>query len=222
MAATDLATTPRQVPVVPIAEAKDRSELRLRIVDAALAEIAAVGVSRMTMEAVAARAGISRATLYRAFPGGRDPIVAAVVEVEVARHFTLLAAELSVAEDLRGVLVAAISRATAAVGEHQALARVLEVEPELVTTKLEFAAMDALLQQASQVASPFLMRWLSPEDAERAAEIAVRIVVSYLLDPSPSRNLADEAQAAELVDRFVLPGLRALAAVDVATVNVKP
>lgn len=222
MIATDLARPPRGGSVAAIARGSDdRAELRMRIVDAALAEIAEVGVSRMTMESVAARAGVSRATLYRAFPGGRDPIVAAVVEVEVARHFTLLAAELSVAEDLRSVLVAAICRATNAVTEHAALARVLEVEPELVTSKLEFAAMDALLAQASMVATPFLSRWLAPEDAARAAELAVRIVVSYLLSPADGLNLADEADAGALVDRFVLPGLRALANVDRSTATVK-
>ncbi len=215
MIATDLARPPRGSSVATIARpGDDRAELRVRIVDAALAEIAEVGVSRMTMESVASRAGVSRATLYRAFPGGRDPIVSAVVEVEVARHFTLLAAELSVAEDLRSVLVAAIARATAAVNDHAALARVLEVEPELVTSKLEFAAMDALLAQASMVATPFLSRWLAPEDAARAAELAVRIVVSYLLEPADGLNLADEQDAAYLVDRFVLPGLRALANAD--------
>jgi hypothetical protein len=45
-----------------------------RVVDALLACIARWGVSKTTVEDVAREAGISRATIYRLFPGGKDVV----------------------------------------------------------------------------------------------------------------------------------------------------
>ena len=53
-----------------------------------------------------AAAGLSRATVYRTFPGGKEGILAAVVETEVARLFSSLAVVMGEATDLEDVLVA--------------------------------------------------------------------------------------------------------------------
>ncbi len=54
-----------------------------RIVDGALRCIARWGLAKTTVEDVAREAGCSRATLYRAFPGGKDAILAAVAAAEL-------------------------------------------------------------------------------------------------------------------------------------------
>lgn len=61
------------------------SDLRSRVVAATLAEVAENGLGALTVEAVATRAGSSRATLYRHFPGGRDEIVAVTIGHEIDR-----------------------------------------------------------------------------------------------------------------------------------------
>src|SRR3546814_18949226 len=50
-------------------------------------EVAERGLGALTVEAVAVRAGASRATLYRHFPGGRDELVARPIDREVERFF---------------------------------------------------------------------------------------------------------------------------------------
>src|SRR3546814_2658918 len=50
-------------------------------------EVAERGLGALTVEAVAVRAGASRATLYRHFPGGRDELVARTIDREVERFF---------------------------------------------------------------------------------------------------------------------------------------
>ena len=60
------------------------------------------------------------------------------------------------------------------------------------------------------VAAPFFARWLEPEQASRAAEWAVRIVMAYCSDPSPHADLADPSDTRALVRTFVLPGILAL------------
>src|SRR6185437_2489660 len=69
----------------------DRSTPRVRIVDAALRCLARQGVAKTTADDIAREAGLSRATLYRAFPGGKDGVLHAVVETETARLFSELA-----------------------------------------------------------------------------------------------------------------------------------
>src|SRR5580704_15175839 len=100
--------------------ADDRSSTRVRMVDAALACLARQGLAKTTVDDIARQAGFSRATLYRTFPGGKDAIVAAVVETEVARLFSALAVVMGEATDLEDVLVAGVVAAARRVGEHRA------------------------------------------------------------------------------------------------------
>ena len=91
-------------------------------------------------------------------------------------------------------------------------ARLLADEPGVVLARLSFAKLDGLLRVASDFAAPFFARWLGPDEASRAAEWAVRIVISYLLSPSQGFDLADAGQTRRLVATFVLPGVVALGA----------
>jgi AcrR family transcriptional regulator len=188
----------------------DRSSQRIRIVDGALACIARQGVAKTTLDDIARAAGLSRATVYRAFPGGQDAVLAAIVDTEVARFFSRLAVALGGAADIEDVLVAGIVEAARQIRGHGALCTVLEHEPELISAHLAFDEMDRLLAVASGFTGPFLARWLEPEQALRAAEWAVRVVISYLGSPSPHVDLTQPADVTHLVQRFLLPGVQAL------------
>src|SRR5882757_3039047 len=59
-------------------------EVTAKVVDAALRAIARFGLTKLTVDDVAREAGISRATLYRYFPG-RGAVLAAVVQAETER-----------------------------------------------------------------------------------------------------------------------------------------
>jgi hypothetical protein len=63
---------------------------------------------------------------------------------------------------------------------------------------------------AGDLAAPFFARWLEPEQASRAAEWAVRIVLAYCSDQTPATDLTDAAATRALVRTFVLPGILAL------------
>ena len=49
---------------------------------------------------------------------------------------------------------------------------------------LTFGGFDQVMRVASDLAAPFFARWLEPEQATRAAEWAVRIVMAYCSDPA--------------------------------------
>ena len=67
-----------------------------------------------------------------------------------------------------------------------------------------------MLLVAGDLAAPFFARWLEPEQASRAAEWAVRIVLAYCSDQTPATDLTDPDDARALVRAFVLPGILAL------------
>jgi hypothetical protein len=140
-----------------------------------------------------------------------------VVETEVARLFSSLAVAMGEATDLEDVLVAGMVEAARRLGAHRALGYLLAHEPGVILPRLTFADLDQILFAAGDFAAPFFARWLSPDEASRAAEWAVRIVLAYLADPAPDTDLADPADTRALVRRFVLPGILALRTTPAAT-----
>jgi AcrR family transcriptional regulator len=190
--------------------ADDRSSTRVRLVDGALRCLARQGIAKTTVDDIAREAGFSRATAYRAFPRGKDDILAAVVETEVARLFSSLAVVMGEAHDLEDVLVAGMVESARQLLSHQALSYLLAHEPGTVLPYLTFAGQDRVFLVAGDLAAPFFARWLEPEQASRAAEWAVRIVLAYCSDQTPRTDLTDPDATRALVRAFVLPGILAL------------
>ena len=190
--------------------ADDRSSTRVRIVDATLRCLARQGVAKTTLDDIARESTFSRATVYRTFPKGKDAILEAVVDTEVARLFSSLAVVMGEATDIEDVLVAGMVEAAQRLSAHSAIAYLLLHEPGVILPKLTFADMDNILLVAGDFAAPFFARWLEPDQASRAAEWAVRIVLAYLADPAPDTDLTDPGDTRDLVRMFVLPGILAL------------
>jgi AcrR family transcriptional regulator len=188
----------------------DLSAPRVRIVDAMLGCLARQGIHKTTVDEVAKEAGISRATLYRLFPGGKDAVLAAVVETEVARLFSALAVAMGEAQELDEVLVVGMVETARRLRDHRALAYLVEHEPGKVLPYLSFSGLDRLLLAAASFAAPFFARWLEPDQARRAAEWATRIVFSYVANPTERIDLTDPEDTRHLVTTFVVPGIQAL------------
>src|SRR4051794_6579127 len=81
---------------------------REAILGAAIALVAEVGYDRMTVDALAARAGVSKPTIYRRWPGGKAEIV-----VEAIRAKRAVSGELPDTGTLRGDLLALLSAVVA-------------------------------------------------------------------------------------------------------------
>jgi AcrR family transcriptional regulator len=195
---------------------------RIRIIDATLSCLARHGTTKTTVDDIARQARLSRATVYRAFPGGRDEVLGAVVDTEMARLFSALGVCLGQAGDLSAALVGGIVEASTRLRDHAALHYLAEHEPETVLGHLAFDESDRLLATASRFTAPFLARWMAPEEAGRVAEWATRIVLSYAIAPSDRVDLTDPAQAASIVETFMLPGIEALGTVANGPIAITP
>ena len=108
------------------------------------------GTVKTTVDDIARQAGVSRATVYRAFPGGRDEVLRAVVDTEVARLFSRARGRAGRGRDLTAALVAGIVEASTRIREHPALAYLVEHEPGTVLGHLAFDESDRLLATASR------------------------------------------------------------------------
>ena len=197
-------------PGAPPSALPSPASARSRFVDAALACLAGRAWARTTADDIARAAGMSRATLYRTFPGGRDEVLAAVVHSEVARLFEAVGAAVADARDLAGALAAALVVSVRHLSSHAALRGLLESEPGLLLAHLAFDRLDRVLDASSRLGAPLLARWLPEEEARRTAEWLTRLVLSYVSCPSPGIDLGDPADACRVATSYVLPGVRAM------------
>jgi AcrR family transcriptional regulator len=181
-----------------------------RIIDAALGCIARWGMAKTTLDDVARQAGCSRATVYRVFPGGKESLLEAVGRREISRFFSAITARLEAAGSLEDLLVAGMTESGRRIRDHGALQFLVAHEPETIIPRLGFTEAEAVLHCASSVAAPHLGRWLPAADALRAAEWAVRLVLSYSMLPDPQVDLTDENSVRSLVRTFLMPGLSPL------------
>ena len=188
----------------PIAPA-DRGEAR--VIDAALRCIARWGVAKTGLDDIAREARVSRATVYRLFPGGKETLLDAVVASELDRFFAEVAGRLDEAGDLEDLLVAGITTASRELTGHAALQFLLAHEPEQVLPHVAFGHFDTVLAAAADFLAPWLAPHTGPDLAPRAGEWVTRLVLSYTLSPSDSFDFTDEGDARRFVRAYLLPGL---------------
>ena len=187
--------------------ASERTTGAERVAEAALACIAEHGVRAVSVERIAVEAGVSRASVYRWFPGGRTDVLLAAGYREMERFFSILDPRLTRAETLDDVLAEGLATTVAFLRESRPLHALLEHEPELVFPHLAFDRMGTAFDLAASVALHHVHRFLGEPDARRAIELVARLALSHTLSPSADLDVADVDVARRLVHRFVTPGL---------------
>lgn len=194
-------------------------QLRERVCDAALACLARWGLTKTTLEDVAREAGCGRATIYRAFRGGKAEVMAEVLRREVARFHAHVDGAIEAAEpaDATDVVVAGVVAAARFLRSHRALGYLFAHEPDVILPWVSFRRIHFVHDLAADVAVPHLRPHLAdrpdPEGAARqAAELLVRVVLSYVLHPAPGQHLTDPEQARRLLATYVVPAITGTAA----------
>src|SRR3954471_21263229 len=119
-------STNRELRLGPMAQARPTG--RDRILEATCACVARYGLAKTTVEDAAREAGLSRATVYRYFPGGKDQLVAEVVSEKAARFLGRLPTAVAGAESFPALLERALLFAHRAIEEHEVLQKILQTE----------------------------------------------------------------------------------------------
>jgi AcrR family transcriptional regulator len=182
-------------------------EVERRLVAAALRCVARWGFAKTSVDDIAREAGVSRATTYRVFPGGKDRLVETVVHHEVGRLFLEAETEAAAAVDLEDLLCIGLGLAMSMLTGHEALNYMLTHEPEAVLPHFAFHRLDGLLAYAAELSRPHLARFLPDDQVRPAAELVTRVVLTYSLNPSPVVDPRDPDSIRRLVRTYLLPAI---------------
>ncbi|MDQ1368485.1 MAG: hypothetical protein QOF20_838 [Acidimicrobiaceae bacterium] len=182
-------------------------DLRELILEGAYDCIARHGMAKTTVEDVARQAQVSRATVYRYFPGGKDQLLRDTVTWEAARFFGPLAAATAGAADFASMLEEALLFAHRAVGEHAVLQKMLRSEPATLLSRLTIGG-DRLVR--------LIKVWLAPHLAaaqlcpgvtvDGAGDYLARMMLSFI-GAQGQWDLDDRSQVAALVRTEFLAGI---------------
>jgi AcrR family transcriptional regulator len=187
--------------------------LEERIVDAMLECIGRWGIAKTTADDIARTAGVSRATLYRVFPGGKDVAFEALMRSEVARFFESVSGPLEAVDSLEDALVIGMVGAARFLHDHEPLRYLLTHEPERVLPLSSLHGGGNGYAIAAAFTAPHLRPYVADDEAALAgADWVVRQFFSYALIPSPSLDLTDEAGVRRFVRTYLLPALAAASA----------
>jgi len=117
MGSTAPDTGPTAIDLAPTIRRLRGEDRRAVLLDTAAALVAEQGTDAVTMDAVAARAGVSRPLVYKHFTN-RDELLAAVLRREASEFTATVAAEVERAEGLEGKIRALVRATLDAVGSH--------------------------------------------------------------------------------------------------------
>jgi len=175
--------------------------------DATLVCVERSGLKSVALEDVATQAGVSRATIYRHFPGGRTELINDTVTREVGNFWRGLADFVRPLESIEDRIVVALMEARRRISEYDLLQRLVASEPDDFLRAL--VSSDELVHA---LLVGYLRDLISRErlvegcDLEESAEYLARMVLSHI-GTAGRWDLADRAQVERLVRTQFLAGI---------------
>lgn len=179
-----------------------------RILDATKVCFERWGIAKVSIDDIAAEAGVSRATLYRMFPGGKDVVFEALRVRDLEEFFTELDKGVGGATDLEDLIVSAVVVATRELRSDHHLAIMLASEPGDALSQLTVQGLPRIIRMASMSFAPLVEPYLGRKSAARLVELLARLVISYFLAPSDLVDLGDAQSARRFVRAHVLPAFQ--------------
>ena len=177
--------------------------LETRVLDATKLAIEKWGVSRFTVADVCDLANVSRATLYRMFPGGKEILLEVLHVRSLDEFFTTLLARADGAKSLEDLLVRCIVSATTELRNDQHLAMMLATEPGTTLMQFTIDGLSRIVRVAASYLAPHVSNFLPKREADALVEVLARLVISYFLTPSDHFDFADTASAAKFLNTYI-------------------
>jgi AcrR family transcriptional regulator len=173
------------------------------VLDAAKRCVERWGVAKVTIDDIAAESRVSRASLYRLFPGGKDVLFDALRVRELEEFFTRLRAEVEGSATLEDLLVATVACATRELRADDHLAVMLSSEPGETVTQLTVEGLPRVIRVASAFLVPLVDPYLDRHEGRKLIDVLARLVLSYFLAPSDDVDLGDDASARAFLRPFI-------------------
>ena len=174
-----------------------------RVLDATKLAIEKWGVSRFTISDVCVLADVSRATLYRMFPGGKEVLLEVLHVRSLDEFFTTLLDRADGAKSLEDLLVRCIVSATTQLRNDQHLAMMLATEPGTTLMQFTIDGLSRIVRVAASYLAPHVSNFLPKREADALVEVLARLVISYFLTPSDHFDFTDSASAAKFLNTHI-------------------
>lgn len=190
-----------------------------RILAAALEQFALTGVRRTSIDDIARRAGVNRATLYRRL-GAKDDIVAAAFLHEAARVLSVIEsgtgelAEDPSAGEVADYIVRFFTVTLTTLRDNRLLHQLLEVDQDETLRALTIGAADVLGLASAFVGERVEMirrRCGGSTDAGEVAALSAvlaRLTQSLLLTPDGPPQVSTDAQMRVFAEAVLVPLIR--------------
>lgn len=196
----------------PTARQALSGDRREDLLTAAAHRFVASGVRRTTMEDIARDARAGKATLYRYFPN-KDAVIDALLAREAERFVRELERAAAGHAGAAGRIEAAFVAGVRFFVEHPVLTRGRDEEPGLLLPRITSDGGPLVARGLAVferlVADGVAAGELRPVDPRAAAEVVVRLILSYFTLPPMYVRVDDPAEAAALAHALVAGGLRA-------------
>ncbi|MFY9487806.1 MAG: TetR/AcrR family transcriptional regulator [Solirubrobacterales bacterium] len=192
---------------------------RILVIDRILSvtgqEAERVGPDRIRMGEVAARAGVSRASLYRYF-ANKDELIQAYTMREFDQLFAQIDEAMAPFDTFEDRLSAAFGYAIPAMRSHPVFISVLDLaERQIMRMTLQSGdvlghARDLVLERLNRAVREGRIQ-LDQFDAAVSGELMARFLISLLSTPESIARLDTDQDAREFANRYLLPlisGLR--------------
>jgi AcrR family transcriptional regulator len=162
-----------------------------------------------SLENVAGGAGLSRATIYRYFPGGKDQLISESIAYEVGRFFTRIEQEVRAEPDVNAKIVRALAYGRDSLDHHELLQKVLSEDPERLLPELELT-MPIVFDGIRAYVRSLLEheRLVEGVDVDEAAEYVARMFLTYL-GSEGSWDLSRQSEVSRLVRTQFVAGILA-------------
>jgi TetR/AcrR family transcriptional regulator len=180
------------------------SELDRTILDTARAVFETYGVRRANIEDVAARAGVSRSTIYRRFPS-KDDLFEKVVRREAELFFTTLD-DATRGRDPQEAVIEAFALGVRLVHDSRLYSRIVDSEPELfglfsrshVFPIGRFA--DGIAHTLRRCGAD-----LPDPDLANIADILLRVALGIIVFPTDRLDTSDPVAVRAYAARYLVP-----------------
>ncbi|GAB4584113.1 TetR/AcrR family transcriptional regulator [Nocardia sp. IFM 10818] len=160
----------------PTGAAVLQPEVTRSITEAVLDELAEQGYARLSMEAVAKRAGVGKSALYRRWPAKQDMVIAVISEFSL--DHAVVADTGSLREDLREALAGLVDWLT-----HPRFSRILpDLTAEAVRNPVLRAAVESAIGNPRRALGAELLR-RAVERGELAPDVDIELALDLLAAP---------------------------------------
>ncbi len=179
------------------------SEIETRVLDATKTALEKWGVARFTVSDVCELANVSRATLYRLFPGGKEVLLEALHVRSLDEFFKTLLSRAENSTSLEDLLVRCVVVATTELRNDEHLAMMLATEPGTTLMQFTIDGLSRIVRVASAYLAPLAAQYIPKREADALVEVLARLVISYFLTPSERFDFTSEVSVKKFLNTHI-------------------